>query len=266
MLFFGLSTWVLALVLAVTMAGATVLGLVVGRILARRSDQHREPLGVLQGALVGFMGLILAFALSLAVGRYENRRADVVDEANAIGTTYLRAQTLSEPFRSHSLALLRVYTDVSIGIADHVPGSDAQRDDVDESSEIQRGLWSLAAQALDAAPTDSAPRLYVESVNDMFDAQTRRVAGLGNRVPSPVVLLQVVAAAVALAVLALHLGTYGRGVATVLVAAGLVTLLLVVSFDLDRPTRGLIQVPDAALSAVAATMAGPPAAEAPRRP
>ena len=49
---------------------------------------------MLQGALLGFMGLVLAFGLSLALGRYESRRAAVVDDANTIGTTYLRAQTL----------------------------------------------------------------------------------------------------------------------------------------------------------------------------
>jgi hypothetical protein len=89
------------------------------------------------------------------------------------------------------------------------------------------------------------------------------VAGLGNRVPSAVLLLEVVGAAAALAVLALHLATFGRGVATVLAAAALVTLLLVVTFDLDRPTRGLIRVPSAPLTAVAATMTQAPAAEAP---
>ena len=54
-------------------------------------------MGSLQTALLGFVGLILAFGLALAVGRYETRRAIVVAEANAIGTTYLRAQTLAEP-------------------------------------------------------------------------------------------------------------------------------------------------------------------------
>ena len=43
------------------------------------------------------MSLALAFGLSLAVNRYETRRAAVVDESNPIGTTYLRAQTLPEP-------------------------------------------------------------------------------------------------------------------------------------------------------------------------
>src|SRR5206468_8040726 len=101
---------------------ATVGGLLVGRHVAARSQHLREPFGVLQGALIGFMGLVLAFGLSLAVGRYESRRSDVVTEANTIGTTYLRAQTLAEPVRTQSLDLLRSYTDTSIALADTVPG------------------------------------------------------------------------------------------------------------------------------------------------
>jgi hypothetical protein len=63
----------------------------------------REPFAALQAALLGVIGLILAFGLALAVGRYESRRAAVVEEANTIGTTYLRAQTLAEPSRTASL-------------------------------------------------------------------------------------------------------------------------------------------------------------------
>jgi hypothetical protein len=71
--------------------GATGLGLLLGRSQRHRSDSLREPLAVLQSALLGVVGLILAFGLALAVGRYEARRAAVVEDANAIGTTYLRA-------------------------------------------------------------------------------------------------------------------------------------------------------------------------------
>src|SRR4051794_26798265 len=146
-------------------------GLVVGRRLAGHPE-HREPFGVLQGALIGFMGLVLAFGLSLAVGRDESRRADVVEEANAIGTTYLRAQTLAEPIRTDSLALLRTYTDISISLSRTVPGSAAAARAVARSEQQERRLWALAGQALDGAPEASAPRLYVEALNDMFDAQS----------------------------------------------------------------------------------------------
>ncbi len=266
MFFFGLNAWVLALILAGIMFGATVAGLLAGRAMSARSEGFREPFGVLQGALIGFMGLVLAFGLSLAVGRYESRRAHVVAEANTIGTTFLRAQTLAEPERTDSLRLLRSYTETSIDIGETVPGSQEQDRAVAESGRQQRALWSLAGRALDRAPEASAPRLYVETLNEMFDAQTDRVYGLTNRVPTAVLVLEIVLAAIALSVLALHVATLGRGVAAVLVAALLVVLLLQVTFDLDRPTRGLIQVPSTPLVDVATSMAAPPAAEAPAGP
>ena len=78
-----------------------------GRYLREHEAKLREPFGVLQGALLGLVALVLAFGLTLAVGRYQDRRAATVDEANAIGTTYLRAQLIAEPARTRSLALLR---------------------------------------------------------------------------------------------------------------------------------------------------------------
>src|SRR3954447_17588492 len=179
-LFFGLNTWVVVAVLAGVMTVATVVGLIAGRAMATRSEHLSEPFGVLQAALVGFMGLVLAFGLSLAVGRYESRRADVVNEANAIGTTYLRAQTLAEPVRTESLALLRHYTGTSVAITRAVPGSAEQERIIADSDRDQRRLWALAGQALDDAPVASAPRLYVETLNEMFDAQSDHIYGLSN--------------------------------------------------------------------------------------
>ena len=105
------SSITLALVVTVIIFGATVLGIWVGRVLAQRRSGLKEPLGAVQAALVGFVALLLAFGLTMAVGRYEARRAAVVLEANAIGTTYLRAQTLAEPMRTESLQQLKHYTD-----------------------------------------------------------------------------------------------------------------------------------------------------------
>ena len=267
MLFFGLNTWILAAMLAAIMTGATLVGLLLGRRMGSSSDTLREPLGVVQGALIGFMGLVLAFGLSLALGRYESRRADTVDEANAIGTTYLRAQTLPEPLRTETLDVLPRYTQISIAIAATVPGSPAEERALAASERDQRRLWALAGQALDHEPAASAPRLYVESLNEMFDAQSTRVYALGNRVPTAVLVVEVGGAALALGALAvhlaLHLSTIRRGLAATVVAALLVTVLLVVTFDLDRPTRGLIRVPPTPLVDVYTSMSEPPAAGPP---
>ena len=209
------------------------------------------------------MGLLLAFGLSLAVSRYEDRRANVVDAANAIGTTYLRAQTLDEPVRSRSLDLLTHYTESALLISDAVPGSDEAAAARDQEGQIQRRLWRLAGTALETAPVASAPRLYVETLNTMFDSETARVAALSNRVPTAVLALEVLGSALALGLLAAYLALVGRGVLAVLLASGLVAFLILVTADLDRPTRGMIQVPDSVLKAQLASMNEPPAAPAP---
>lgn len=259
-MFFSLPSWVLALVIFGVIGGACLAGAAAGSYLRSRSETLEGPLGVLQGALLGVVGLILAFGLSLAVGRYENRRAAVVDDANTIGTAYLRAQTLAEPARSRSLDLLRSYADLAVRLSHEVPGSDDMERTAAAQGVLHRRLWRLAGESLSAAPTASAPRLYVDSLNAMIDQQTVRLAGLNNRVPTAVLWLQLLGAALALGLLTLYLSLLGRGLVAIGFAAALVTLLLLVTFDLDRPTRGLITIPDTPLRAVRATMALPPAA------
>src|SRR3954468_10089657 len=119
---FRLNSVELGLVLTAIVFGATGIAVLLGR-RHREHSEMREPFAVLQGALLGVVGLILAFGLSLAVGRYQDRRAAVVDEANAIGTTYLRAQMLAEPFRSRSLAVLRTYTELALRLSHEIPAS-----------------------------------------------------------------------------------------------------------------------------------------------
>jgi hypothetical protein len=262
-LFFQLNSWELGLLLFAVVFGATGLGLLLGRRVRHRSDVLREPFGVLQAALLGVVGLILAFGLSLAVGRYEARRVAVVDDANAIGTTYLRAQTIAEPVRTGSLELLRRYTDASIDLSGAIPGGEEAKRAIATESSIQRQLWRLAGQALSRSPVDSAPRLYVETLNDMIDMQTVRVTALSNRVPNAILALEVAGAAIALGLLAVYLSILGRGLLAILLGAALVTMLLLVTFDLDRPTRGMISVPDTPLVALRASMQPPPAAQAP---
>src|SRR5580765_7743 len=232
-MFFRLTSLELVLILSAVIFGATCLGLYV----RHRAEHLREPLGVLQSALLGLVGLVLAFGLALAVGRYESRRAAVGDDANAIGTTYLRAQTLNEPIRTESLRLLVPYTDTSIRLSNAIPGSAASREAIADGSDLQRRLWALAGQALADAPQASAPRLYVETLNNMIDMQTVRVAALNNRVPGAVLALEVIFAAVAFGLLAFYLALLGRGMFPVFLATGLICLLLLITFYLDRPAH-----------------------------
>ncbi len=262
-MFLRLSTPVLMVVLLALMLGAAIIGQRLGHL--RREDERglRESSGVLQGALLGFMGLILAFGLSLALGRYDARRAALVDDANTIGTTWLRSQTLAEPYRSQSMPLLIEYTDVELQVSHVAPGTDAQKQLVADGAALHEQLWAILGKAVAADPTGTAPRMYMDTLNDMIDQQTTRISGLNNRVPTEVLLLQVSGSAMAMFLLGLHVGVLDRHRAPLLVTAALVTMLLFVTFDLDRPTEGFILIPDTPLSLLRESMDQPPAAGAP---
>ena len=213
-MFFRLSSFELWLLIFAIVLGAAVAGIVAGQRLRAHSETLREPFGVLQAALLGLVGLILAFGLTMAVGRYDARRTAVVDDANAIGTAYLRAQTLREPLWTRSLADLARYTDTSIRLSRAVPGSAASRSAIADGGRLQRSPGPRR-RGPGGSPGDSAPRLDADSLNQMIDMQTVRVSGLNNRVPSVVLLFELVGAAVALGLLALYLAIISRGVVTV---------------------------------------------------
>jgi hypothetical protein len=261
--FFRLTSLELGLILFGIVLGTTMLGVFIGGRLRRHVDTLREPFGVLQAALLGLVALILAFGLTMAVGRYDSRRAAVVEDANAIGTTYLRAQTLREPIRTRSLRDLERYTDASIRLSDVVPGSGAAAAAIADENALQRSLWRMAGEALAGSPQDSAPRLYVESLNEMIDMQTVRVSALANRVPTAVLVIEIVGAAIGLGLLAMYLAILSRGVVTVVLAAAFVSVLLLITFDLDRPVRGLVRIPDTPLVSLRQSMDQPPAAGGP---
>ena len=259
MLFFRLSSIALALVLCAIVFGSAALGVAIGRSQRHRGDHLREPVSTVQSALLAMVGLVLAFSLAVALGRYESRRAAVVDNANAIQTTFLRAQTLGDPMRTRSMALLRAYVDTGLGLSRAMPGTARERAAIARGDRIERRLWALAGTALERGPRDTVPRLYVESLNTMIDTEATRVAALNNRVPTEVLALEIFGAAVAMGLLGFFLSVIARGPPVVVFAAALVAALLIVTFDLDRPTRGLIKVPDAALVDARDAMASPPA-------
>jgi hypothetical protein len=258
-MFFVLPSWALLALLLLIVLAAMAVGFVAGRRLRAAGKGSHESLGVAQAAVLGLVGLLLAFGMSMAVGRYETRRQLVVDEANAIGTAYLRSQLLHEPYRSRSIALFAGYTEEAIALADQVPNSEGFGAASARIDSLGRSLWRTAGQAVADDPRGTAPRLYIESLNQMLDSHGARQASLANKVPDTVIALQVIGSAVALGVLTMYLAMLGRGVATSLLAALVVVLILFVSLDLDRPRRGLITVPDAPLVSVRTAIEQPPA-------
>lgn len=263
MFLFRVPTLVVAVVITVWVVASTVAGVYIGRRWRASRGALQGPVGAIQSALLAFVAVLFAFGLAMGVDRYEGRRQAVVTEANAIGTTYLRAELLAEPDRSKSLRLLRDYADTRIALSDTDIETSAFDDAVAKSREIQQSLWTRAGAAVAAQPIDTAPRLYLESLNQVIDADTARVSALGNRIPTSVLLLHIAAGGLAMGALGLFMGLHGRGTNIAFAGSVLVVLILMVIVDLDRPRRGFVVVPRSPLTSVRASMDGEPAAGGP---
>ena len=159
-----------------------------GRQLGARSGGQSTNIGTLESAMLGLLALLIGFTFAMALSRFEARRDAVVQEANAIGTTALRARLLPEPHRAETLKLLRQYVQVRLEALQAGHSFAEQRIIVDRSNAIQEALWQ---QATAAAAKDKAlipTGYFVQSLNQMIDAQGVRLAALRNQIPAVVLM------------------------------------------------------------------------------
>lgn len=253
-LMFTLSTPWLALTLLVAVSGAVGVGAVFGRWLREWAPDRHGSISVVQGALFGLIGLLLAFGLSMAVGRYDNRRAATVEAANSIRTAVSLARLLDEPDRSSSLDLMSRYAEIAVRFSESTPGSQAFASTSKALGEVFDELWAIAGTAAAQDPTATLPPLYLETLSTMRGDHTEREAALGSRIPDEVMALLVVAVMLTLGVLGAHVNVVGRGILSPLAAGAVVVAIVFVILDLDRPHRGLITVPDTAIVEVQARL------------
>ncbi len=223
---------------------ATEAGFRVGRRAAAGvNEASRSEISTIQGAMLGLLALILGFTFAMAMSRFEARKQLVLEEANAIGTTFLRAQLLSEPQRQEVSQLLRQYVEVRLDF--YHAGIDLKklREARDRTEQLQQQLWSEAITLGGKEPRAIPIGLFIQSLNEVIDLHTKRVNALENHVPEIIlVLLYFVAISVTgLIGYGCGLGGY-RNFFVTLTAAVLIAAVILVIIDLDRPRRGLIKV------------------------
>jgi hypothetical protein len=223
---------------------ATEIGFRRGRAIRDDlEDATRSQLSTLQGAVIGLLALLLAFSFAMAEGRFDARQSLVVEEANAIGTAYLRSQLLPEPYRDEIKNSLRGY------LSDRIEYVAAGVDSVKVQQALaltyseQNTLWTEAVGAVQMNLNSPIYAFFMSSLNDVFDVATKRDAARRNHVPEIVLLLLFAVSAVAMGLVGFGTGVGGRRhtVLTMPIAI-LIALVIMVIMDLDRPRRGLIEV------------------------
>ena len=159
------------------------------------------------GASLGLLALLLAFTFGLAASRFETRRQVFLDEVNAIGTAYLRAALLAETDRTDARRLLREYVDVRLeGVR-----SGKVKEAIRRSEELQASLWAKAVALGQKSPTSIVIGLFIQSINEVIDLHTKRVAaGLRSRIPNIIWLVLYTITVLAMAEVGYHSGLAGK--------------------------------------------------------
>jgi hypothetical protein len=220
-----------------------------------RTDQDKEApssIGAMVGGLLGMLGFVLAFTFSMASSQHDLRKQNVLDEANSIGTAYLRADLIDQQYGIEVKRLLREYVDVRLQAASG-RGLDAA---LARSSEIQNLVWTQVSSAAVASPNTNTS-LMIQSVNDVIDMHEKRLTGaLRNRIPDNVWIALIAITVLTMTTLGVLVGFTGKRrpaevVALSLAFAVLVTLVV----DLDRPQSGLITVGQQSMHELQSNMA-----------
>lgn len=225
-----------------------------GYALRRKKECATEaPLGSVVGAMLGLLAFILAFTFGMTANRFDTRKQLVLEEANAIGTTYLRAALLPARQSLEVRRLLREYTDIRL----HVTAANLR--ELQEKSEAIHGqLWSQA-KSLVAEDMDSELRsLFVSSLNETIDLhQSRKTVGLQQRIPGTVWLAVYVLSILSMLALGYQIGMTGmrRLLATPVLAASFSVVILLIA-EIDRPNAGYVRVSHQAIADVQQMMQG----------
>jgi len=235
--------WRILLVLVAGLVVATYAGRFLRRLLGRdaesATDKGSGQEGYVVSAVMGLLALLIGFTFAMAIDRYDTRRAQVLLEANAIGTTYLRTQLLDEPHRTRIARLLVTYTDNRIALGQEPPGSRQQRL-LAVNDRLITDLWTATVAAYPSIRPNPASNAFLEAMNLTIDMDTARKTARRAHVPPQVLVLlflyQIAVAATLGYVLAGRSG-YPTAALVMLLFALSVTLVI----DIDRATSGSIR-------------------------
>jgi hypothetical protein len=241
----ALPLWGLFIFILLVVLLSVECGYRLGKYRRSRSEQEKDaPVGTMVGATLGLLAFILAFTFGLAAARFATRRQVLLDEANAIGTTYLRAGILPER-REEIRAFLRDY----VGARLEAIRSGNIAEGIRQSENIQHQLWSQAVAVGEKNPNSIVVGLFIQSLNEVIDLHAKRVqAALRSRIPGPIWVGLFAVAALSLATMGYHAGLVGtRRSLAVLAVAFTFSVVIELIADLDRPQEGVLKVSQRAL-------------------
>ena len=205
-------------------------------------EQSSSVFSTLMGAALALLGLLLAFSFAMASARYDLRKNIILKEANAIGTTYLRADLLDPNVRDQVKSKLKDYTKIRLASYQTSINQKQISQVSQQTNQLQQEIWNTASSEL-RRERQMNNSLFVQALNDMIDVSAEQNDARENHVPESVFWLLFISALLTAALSGYACGAIGhRNIMATSIFALLVALVIFSIIDLDRPQRGLIQV------------------------
>jgi hypothetical protein len=235
---------------AVAIAGGLFLGMVlfqeVGLRIGRKQiarDGERVGAGAVEGAIFALLGLLVAFTFAGAAARFDDRRHLVTEEANAIGTAWLRLDLLPANAQPGLRDLFRRYLDSRLEAYRRLPDLDAASAELARSEALQRSIWSQAVAAGQTAGTTAPSMLLLPALNAMIDITTTRTMATEMH-PPPVLFVMLALISWTAALLAGYgmAANAARSWIHMLAFAAATAVTVYVIIDMEYPRLGLIRV------------------------
>ena len=234
--------WLLFAIFLASMFLGAEAGFWLGRIAPKDPAENKEA-SMVTTSMLAVLGLLLGFSMSMAVSRFEMRKLLVVQESNALGTSWLRTQLLPEPVRTEVSNSLRVYVDARIrggGVGEDLTRLNYAHE---EALRLQSEFWerTVAYSRMDPNPVTSG--LLLQSLNESIDLAAARWVAIFNHVPESVFLVDALIAVLSAVLLGYQPGIDGqRRRFTTSVLAMTIALIWISVIDMDRPHHGFIQI------------------------
>ena len=214
------------------------------RLGARHGGRSRDKeAGTIATAAFALLALLIAFTYSMALMRYDMRRAVVLDEANALRNAARLAPLLPDDDGPAIVNDLRRTLDLALGLG--VPYDPRKFDaDMAETATVSGRMWGHLGTAIAAEPNSLPATRMTQALEALDDAVARRTTALRNHVPTTIYGILAGTALVAMA-----FAGYGAGAAeadrriSAAVMALLLSCVITVTLDLQRPDRGTVEIP-----------------------
>ncbi len=232
--------WLLLVVSIATLWLAAWIGASGFRKTRLQVESSREDFAVVQGATLTLLGLIIGFTFSMAIGRYDQRKNFEEEEANAIGTEFLRADLLPAADAAKVRALLVSYLDQRV-LFYTTRDDEALRGIDATTAKLQSELWAAVRTPAVAQPSPLTA-LAVAGMNDVLNTQGYTLAAWRNRIPLAAWALMMAIAICATLLIGIGTKNARGGSRLLLVLPLVVSIAFFLIADIDSPRRGVIRV------------------------